>query len=310
MKRTGARAMTEGSITAAAKAVGMGRGLSPKSTSGLLGFAAFLLIEQIVLFFALLDRDIELGTYVALHLFCSLVLVCYLVWHPGAIGERDLSALQIVGWSAVAGPFGAFVAMALTFPRAAVATDSEAVLDTSTDALTDDRSTMGRPERMHTVLLDRRARLQDTCRVRPLIDAVVEGSRSEKLEALSIAYRKYEAKLSVLLKRALQDHDTSVRVLAATVIAKLHATYGQNIGDRQVLVASDPDVAHNWRQLAESRLAYAESSLLERARARAQVETAMRELTRAVELDPADAACATCLSRARRLLTYGERIDY
>jgi hypothetical protein len=305
MKRTGAPATSEGSITAAAKAVAMGRGLTPKSTSGLFGFAVLLLIEQIVLFFALVDRDIELGTYVELHLFCCLVLMCYLAWHPGTLQDRDLSALQIVGWSAIAGPFGAFVALALTLRRGAVATDSQTVPDTSTDALTDDRSATGRLERMHTVLLDRRARLQDTCRVRPLIDVVVEGSRSEKLEALSIAYRKYEAKLGVLLKRALQDHDTSVRVLAATVIAKLHATYGQDIGARQALVGSNPDVAHNWRQLAESRLAYAESCLLEGARARVQVETAMGELSRAVELDPADAACVTCLSRARRLLTYG-----
>src|SRR4051812_41802543 len=133
MKRTGAPATSEGSITAAAKAVAMGRGLTPKSTSGLFGFAVLLLIEQVVLFFALVDRDIELGTYVELHLFCCLVLMCYLAWHPGTLQDRDISALQIVGWSAIAGPFGAFVALALTLRRGAVATDSQSVPDTSTD---------------------------------------------------------------------------------------------------------------------------------------------------------------------------------
>ena len=73
------------------------------------------------------------------------------------------------------------------------------------------------------------------------------------------------------------------------------------------MVASEPDVVQNWRQLAESRLAYAESSLLEGARARAQVDSALGELMRALELDPADAACAACLGRARRLMSHGGR---
>ena len=302
MKPTGVPATTQRSIAAEAAPVGMRRESIATMNFGLLGLACLLLIEQIVLLFAIVDRDIELGTYVGAHLFCCAVLVCYLA----CLRNRDLSALQIVGWSAIGGPFGTLVAMALTLPLGVVTTPQTAT-DASTDPLTDDRSTIGSIERMHTALLDRRVRLQDAGRVRPLIDVVVEGSRSEKLEALSIAYWRYEGKLGVLLKRALRDYDTSVRVLAATVIAKLHAKYGRRIGDCQNMVASEPDIGHNWRQVAESRIAYAESTLLEGARARAQVESAMGELTRALELDPADAACAACLSQARRLLTHGGR---
>ena len=84
-----------------------------------------------------------------------------------------------------------------------------------------DRSAIERAERVHVALLDRRVRLDGASHIRPLMDVIAEGSRSEKLEALRVVYRRYEAGLSTVLKRALQDSDTSVRVLAATVIAKL-----------------------------------------------------------------------------------------
>ena len=288
-------------ITANEEAVGRQRRATPGSRRELRVFTFLVLIGQMVLFLALLDRDVELGTYVEMHLLCCLVLTSYLAW-PWVCDDRRLAALQIVGWSAIGGPFGTLVAIALTLRQRVAATESEIGSEAGTDRPTNDRSTI---ERMHTVLLDRRARLQDVRRVRPLKDVIVEGSRSEKLEALSVAYRKYEAKLGVVLKHALGDHDTSVRVLAATVIARLHATYGRNVGDRQATVGSKPDVAHHWRQLAEARLAYAESGLLDGARARAQIESAIGELFRAAELDPADAACGTCLTRARRLRARG-----
>jgi hypothetical protein len=297
-------AIAAGSITAEPEAGPLLRGSGLRSARWLLGFAGLLLSGQIVLFFALFDRSIELGTYVGAHLLCCLVLLSYLASRRGTLGDQYLGAVQIVGWSALAGPFGTFVTIALTLPRGGADAESQSVPDAATDRLTDDRSPI---ERMHTALLDRRVRIQDACRVRPLIDVVVEGSRSDKLEAVSVVYRNYEAGLAVLLKRALRDHDTSVRVMAATVIAKLHAKYGGKIGGCQLAAASNPNVAQNWRQLAESRLAYAESSLLEGARARGQIESAIDELSRAVEQDPSDTASVSCLIRARRLMAHGGR---
>jgi hypothetical protein len=151
-------------------------------------------------------------------------------------------------------------------------------------------------------LLDRRLRLEGTSSICPLIDVISEGSRSEKLEALRVVYRRYEAGLSTVLKRALQDSDTSVRVLAATVIAKLHATYSHNIGDYQAAVTANSEIAKNWQTLAEARLAYAESELLESPRARAQIVLATGDLSRAAELDPDDEASAVLLGRLRRQL--------
>jgi hypothetical protein len=112
-------------------------------------------------------------------------------------------------------------------------------------------------EGTHVALLDRRIRIEGACRINPLMDVIAEGAQAEKLEALGVIYRRYEARLSVVLKRAMQDSDASVRVLAATVIAKLHGTYTRKIGDCQAAAAVQPALAQNWREAGEARIGYA-----------------------------------------------------
>ena len=121
------------------------------------------------------------------------------------------------------------------------------------------------------------------------MDVVADGSRSEKLEALRVVYRKYEARLSTVLKRALQDPDTSVRVLAATVTAKLHATYSQKIGDCQIGAAANPKLARTGRPSPRPGLPMPKAAYSNpRGRAR-KSNSLLRDLSHAVELDPADA---------------------
>lgn len=271
-------------------------------TRWLLGFVVVLLGWQIALLFALIGGIIELGAYAGIHLFGCCVLAAWLVRRSKApaIDDRYSAALQIVAWSAFAGPFGAFIAAALSLPSFPVR--SEVLHDGDVDDLTGDHSSaIDHVERMHITLLDHRIRLEGACYTRPLIDVIAEGSRSEKLQALGVVYRKYEARLSAVLKRALQDSDMSVRVLAATVTAKLHATHTRKIGDCQASSA-EPGRAQGWRDLAEVRLAYAESGLLEAAQVRAQLEAAVGDLSRAAELDPDDRPTARLLDRTRRQL--------
>ena len=265
------------------------------------GFAVLLLVWQIALLLALLDGMIDLGAYAGIHCFSCAGLAAYLAWclKASASGDRYCAALQIVAWSAVAGPFGAFVAAALSLPAAPIS--SKVLRDVDIDGLTADPA-HEQTEFLHISLLDRRVRIEGACLVRPLMDVIAEGSQPEKLEALGVIYRKYEARLNVVLKRALQDSDTSVRVLAATVTAKLHATYSRKIGECQTAAAAEPELAQHWRDLAEVRLQYAASGLPETSRARAQIEFAVGDLSRAVELDPADRASADCFDRARRQL--------
>ena len=71
---------------------------------------------------ALLGGMIDLGVYAAIHLGGCFVLAAWLVRRMNAlpVDGRYCTALQIVAWSALAGPFGAFVAAALAFPSAPV----------------------------------------------------------------------------------------------------------------------------------------------------------------------------------------------
>jgi hypothetical protein len=274
--------------------------------SRLSGFVVVLLVWQIALLLALLDGIIDLGTYAGIHCFGCIGLAACLVWclKASATDDRYSAALQIVAWSAVAGPFGAFVAAALSWPAATVR--SKTLRDDDIDSLTADCSADGKTDRLHTSLLDRRVRIEGASLVHPLMDVITDGAQPAKLEALGVIYRKYEARLNAVLRRALQDPDTSVRVLAATVTAKLHATYSRKIGECQDAAAANPELAQHWRDLAEIRLAYAASGLPESSRARAQIESAVDDLSHAAELDPADRASADRLDQARlQLATWG-----
>jgi hypothetical protein len=269
-------------------------------TGWLLAFVAALLGWQTVLLLALLGEFIDLGTYAAIHFVGSLAWAAWPAWRLNAGGDdgRYATALQIVALSALAGPFGAVVALALTLPSAPL--QPKAVPDD--DGPPSDRPVIRGVEGMHVALLDRRIRIEGACRINPLMDVIAEGVQAEKLEALGVIYRRYEARLSIVLKRAMQDSDASVRVLAATVISKLHGTYTRKIGDCQAAAAAQPELAQNWRELAEARIGYAGSGLLEAPRARVQVESAVDDLSRAVELDPADLELAGRLEMARRRL--------
>jgi hypothetical protein len=271
-------------------------------TNWRLGFAVVLLGWQIILLLALYGGVIELGAYLGIHFLGCAVLAARMVWRLKTSANDDgySAALQIVAWSAFAGPFGAFVAAAFSFPSAPICVNIPSEGDI--DSLTADCSEDKHVERMHIALLDRRVRIEGTSRIRPLMDVIAEGSQAEKLEALGIVYRRYEARLSAVLKRALRDPHMSVRVLAATVTAKLHATYSRKVGDCQTAADAKPGVAQNWRNLAEARFAYAESGLLEAPRARVQIEFAIDDLSRAAELDPADRASASRLDMTRRKL--------
>jgi len=268
----------------------------------LLGLVVVLLGWQIIMLLALLDGVVEAGAYIGIHFFGCAVLAVGLGWrlNTSTIDDGYSAALQVVAWSAIAGPFGAFVAVALSLPSAPIR--STTLRDGDIDSLTADHSTDKRIDRMHISLLDRRVRIDGARDIRPLMDVIAEGSKAEKLEALGILYRRYEARLSAVLKRALRDPDASVRVLAATVIAKLHATYSRKVGDCQTATMAKPRIVRNWLDLAEARLAYAESGLLEATRARVQIEFAVDDLSHAAELDPADRTSVSHLDMARRQL--------
>ena len=265
----------------------------------LLRFAVILLGWHVFLLLALRGNILQLGSYLGFHFFSCTVLTFWLIQRMkfGAVDDRYSTALQAVIWSAFVGPFGAFIAIALSCP--ATAARPEIFQESQHEDSASGPPTAERSERLHVALLNHRVRIEGASRIRPLMDVIAEGSQSEKLEALRIAYRRYESRFSRVLKHALQDPNTSVRVLAATVISKLHATYSQKIGECQSAASAAPVPGKHWRALAEARISYAESGLLEPSRMLEQVDLAVNDLRRATELNPNDSDSAALLATLR-----------
>jgi hypothetical protein len=263
---------------------------------------AALLGYQTALLSALLFGQIQLGTYIVVDVFGCAALAALLVWRARHVrnGDRYFAVLQIVAWSAVAGPFGTLVAMAVAFSSPV---HSRIARDRGVVRMTTEHDEVELCERVHIALLDHRIRIEGASRIHPLIDVIAEGSQPEKLEALGVVYRKFETRLVAVLRRGLRDSDASVRVLAATVMSKLHAVFVGKVGACQATATAHPLMAQSWRNLAQARLAYAASGLLEGEQARAQIESAVGDLSRAKELDPADRTCAGHLDSARRQLS-------
>lgn len=215
----------------------------------------------------------------AAHLVLCLAVVLG-AWSTRCRGAR----LQLSAWTALLGPFGALIGATLFLPNAGGGIDA----DHGTGAASPDRITTGDDddampgplETLHNAVLDSRLRLGGGCAVRPLLDLVIEGTIGEKLDALSLIARHYIPALAPALKRALQDADVSVRVLAATVMAQLHNAHTHRIGALQDAARAAPTEA-GWRSLGEARLAYAMSGLLDPDRAKREADEGRACLARA-----------------------------
>ncbi len=114
----------------------------------------------------------------------------------------------------------------------------------------DRRSELTRLELLHGSLLDRRLRLGHAHAIRPLLDVMIEGTQVEKLDALSLISKRYAPALAPALRRALEDKDGSVRVLAATVMAQQHNAFTKRIG---ALSGHRQSRARQLRSLERSR---------------------------------------------------------
>ncbi|MGJ4949688.1 hypothetical protein [Bradyrhizobium sp. HKCCYLS20291] len=249
----------------------------------LVSFAAVLVGWQLTLLTALLAGLIAFSQYLASHLLSCILLAVSVFKCFGPIRHERYVALQMIAWSTFVGAGGAVVAIALALRLTPPVSRRESA--DLADA-TKDRRDITLAERLQSALHNHRVRIDGARNVRPLMDVMIDGSRSDKLEALAVAFRTYDASLARLLRRALEDPDASVRVLAATVIARLNALFSRRIGERQANSASETTDAKVFLQLADARLAYAASGLLEPAQARVEADAAMMALLRAREINP------------------------
>jgi hypothetical protein len=239
---------------------------------------------QSTLFLAFASGRLDTLWYLSCHLgLCAITAALGTRWvcasvADGDAGTRFALVVQLVGWMALGGPFGTLVATALYVPKGEPVSIGNVAGGR--------RAELPRHEVLHNSLLDHRLRLRGAHAARPMLDIMIEGTRLEKLDALGVISRRYAPAFAVALRRALQDGDNSVRVLAATVLAQQHGIFAKRIGALQVRVKEDPGNPEIWRGLGQAGLAYAESGLLEAAQARALAREAHANYARAVGNEP------------------------
>jgi hypothetical protein len=252
-----------------------------------LSAALGLLWLQSVSFLIFTGWGVDMPMYLSYHLGLCAVVATFGVWwvrvSSAAEDANDKSAivLQLVAWTTLAGPFGTLIATALLVPRS--------VGTWHADSLTGPPIELSRLELLYSSLLDRRLRVEHAHATRPLLDVIIEGTQIEKLDALSLVSKRYAPALAPTLRRALGDKDSSVRVLAATVMAQQHNAYTKRIGMLHAVAKSAPESSKHWSELGQAHLDYVGSGLLEASQAGTEVGRARAHLTRAVELDPSDA---------------------
>lgn len=261
---------------------------APKAEAGQTGPVAYpiapviwLLFVQSILFGSFVSQRLDVAAYLVCHVgICLLTGILGWRWaRRSAAGEacgRIAIVIQLVALTGLAGPFGTVSAMGLFMPRS--------VFGGRDLAASVRRPELAPRERMHAQILDHRLRLRDAHAIRPLLDVVIEGTRREKLDALSLISRHYAPGLSAALTRALHDQDNSVRVLAATAAARLHGVYTKRIGAFQTNAEAEPHQPQRWHDLGQARLAYGISGLLEASRANAEVSQAYVDFARAEKM--------------------------
>lgn len=236
---------------------------------------------QSTLFLAFASSRLDAPWYLSCHLgLCAITAALGARWAGASIADGDADTrfalvVQLVGWMALGGPFGTLVATALYVPKGEPGSMG--------DIATGRRPELPRHEVLHNSLLDHRLRLHGIPAARPMLDIMIEGTRLEKLDALCVISRRYVPAFAVALRRALQDLDNSVRVLAATVLAQQHGIFAKRIGALQAKAKEDPGNLEILRGLGQAGVAYAESGLLEAAQAGALAREAHANFARAVD---------------------------
>jgi hypothetical protein len=234
-----------------------------------------------------LDMPLVLGIHLGLCAWTATIGRWWVRAHSGVAhaGDNAATVLHLAAWTALAGPFGTIIAAMLLVPRrdamcATTGSNSSATPSGAKPPGADEHNKMTRLELLHSALLDRRLRMGGAHPIRPLLDVMIEGTQIEKLDALSLISKRYAPALAPALRRALEDGDSSVRVLAATVMAQQHNAHTKRIGVLQTAARAAPERPDGWSELGQACLDYAESGLLEASRAETEANQGRAHLAR------------------------------
>ena len=237
--------------------------------------ASGLLATDCALFILLATTRFAVMSFLLAHLLlCAAAALSALGIAPrGGPGAGRTAWLQWVLWAALLGPFGGLIGATLLLPR----TRPVRVPGRADEA----GRAASRIHTLHTAVADARVRITGAHSTRPLLDLIIEGTRAEKLDALSLIGKRFVPSLVPALRRALEDPDASVRVLAATVMTQLNNGHTKRIGMLQQAAEAEAAGRDAWHALAQARLAYAGTGLLEPERADAEMRQSRADVAHA-----------------------------
>ncbi|HEX3865084.1 MAG TPA: hypothetical protein VHY35_25635 [Stellaceae bacterium] len=242
-----------------------------------IGLVLGLLFFESVLFLLFTTTRLDAWLYLTIHLsLCAMIAgIGFLPgrrFSSGNLHDKAAIGIQISLWAVFAGPFGAVMGLILIWPQRSDAAHDH--LGFKDEDESDSDSNLARLDNLHGLMLDRRLRIQNAHCSRSLLDVVFEGTRNDKLEALSLISKRFTPSLVPALRRSLEDRDGSVRVLAATVLAQQHNMHTKRLGALQAKANAAPASADDWTRLGQAHLDYAQSGLLETSRANVELNQA------------------------------------
>lgn len=127
-------------------------------------------------------------------------------------------------------------------------------------------------------------------------DALAFGSLAEKQRVLTLIGERFHPALAPLLRRALADTNSAIRVHTATVLGRVQKAFMERAVRLEEAVAAAPDAA-NWRDLAQHYDAHAFSGVLDAVTQTEVQRKAIAAFERFLEMLPDDVAAHLRLGR-------------
>jgi hypothetical protein len=187
--------------------------------------------------------------------------------------------IQLAVWLLLAGPFGIAIWLAaLTAHRST--SDDGRLADWVDDQI--DRDPVEALAAVSTSIVDDRVRLEGAGQTVALHDVLADGAAPAQLRALGVLARLYDARFAPTLDLGLRSLEASVRVLAASALARLQQRHSDKIAE--LTSAASP------RALGAAHLAFARSGLLNAERREGALVRAHEAFVEAIVADQGLAA--------------------
>jgi len=186
--------------------------------------------------------------------------------------------IQLAVWLLLAGPFGVAIWLAALIAHRSTSDDGR-LADWVDDQI--DRDPVEALAAVSAAIIDDRVRMEGASQTVALHDVLADGPAPAQLRALGVLARLYDARFAPTLDLGLRSLEASVRVLAASALARLQQRHSDKIVE--LTSAASP------RALGAAHLAFARSGLLNAERREGALVRAHEAFVEAIATDQVSA---------------------